>query len=161
MPNECLPKDVPVCRQGFRSSSRHGCAPKDGRYRWFLFRYKPVLDEEGRIVRWFATGTDIEDRKHAEDRMRNETVALREDIVRSSMFERIVGSSPALKRVLAEVEKVASTDSTVLILGETGTGKELIATCDSRSIEAREPRVRQRELRGDSGISHRIGALRA
>ena len=110
---------------------------KDGRYRWFLFRYKPVLDEEGRIVRWFATGTDIEDRKHAEDRMRNETVALREDIVRSSMFEQIVGSSPALKRVLAEVEKVASTDSTVLILGETGTGKELIA----RAIHGRSKRA--------------------
>ena len=110
---------------------------KNGRYRWFLFRYKPVLDEEGRIVRWFATGTDIEDRKHAEDRMRNETVALREDIVRSSMFEHIVGSSPALKRVLAQVEKVASTDSTVLILGETGTGKELIA----RAIHSRSKRA--------------------
>jgi formate hydrogenlyase transcriptional activator len=110
---------------------------KDGRYRWFLFRFKPVLDETGRIVRWFATGTDIEDRKHAEDRMRNETVALREDIVRSSMFEHIVGSSPALERVLAQVEKVASTDSTVLILGETGTGKELIA----RAIHSRSKRA--------------------
>ncbi len=110
---------------------------KDGRYRWFMFRSKPVLDEEGRIVRWFATGTDIEDRKHAEDRMRNETVALREDIVRSSMFEEIVGSSPALRRVLAEVEKVASTDSTVLILGETGTGKELIA----RAIHSKSKRA--------------------
>ena len=110
---------------------------KDGKYRWFLFRYKPVLDEEGGIVRWFAAGTDIEERKHAEDRMRNETVALREDIVRSSMFEHIVGSSPALKRVLAQVEKVASTDSTVLILGETGTGKELIA----RAIHNRSKRA--------------------
>jgi formate hydrogenlyase transcriptional activator len=100
---------------------------KDGQYRWFLFRYKPFLDEAGRVVRWFATATDIEDRKHAEDRMRNETVVLREDLVRSSMFEEIVGSAPALRRVLAQVEKVASTDSTVLILGETGTGKELIA----------------------------------
>jgi formate hydrogenlyase transcriptional activator len=100
---------------------------KDGRYRWFLFRYKPALDEAGRVVRWFATATDIEDRKLAEDRMRNETVVLREDLVRSSMFEEIVGSSPALRRVLAQVGKVAATDSTVLILGETGTGKELIA----------------------------------
>jgi PAS domain S-box-containing protein len=100
---------------------------KDGRYRWFLFRYKPVLDEDGQIVRWFATATDIEDRKHAEDRMRNETVALREDIVRSSMFEEIVGSSEPLRNVLAQVSMVAPTDSTVLILGETGTGKELIA----------------------------------
>jgi PAS domain S-box-containing protein len=72
---------------------------KDGRYRWFLFRYKPVLNEDGQIVRWFATATDIEDRKHAEDRMRNETVALREDIMRSSMFEEIVGSSQALRKI--------------------------------------------------------------
>jgi len=100
---------------------------KDGRYRWFLFRYKPVLNEDGHIVRWFATATDIEERKHAEDRMRNETVALREDIARSSMFEEIVGSSEVLRKILAHVSRVAPTDSTVLILGETGTGKELIA----------------------------------
>jgi len=55
--------------------------------------------------------------------MRNETVALREEIVRSSMFEEIVGSSESLRKVLAQVSRVAPTDSTVLIQGETGTGK--------------------------------------
>src|SRR5712672_413293 len=45
---------------------------KDGRYRWFLFRYNPLLNEHGRVARWFATATDIDDRKRAEDRMRNE-----------------------------------------------------------------------------------------
>ncbi|MCU1259231.1 MAG: sigma54 specific transcriptional regulator, Fis family [Bryobacterales bacterium] len=60
---------------------------KDGQYRWFLIRYNPFRDEQGRLVRWYATGTDIDDRKRAEDRTRNENVALREDIVRSSMFE--------------------------------------------------------------------------
>jgi formate hydrogenlyase transcriptional activator len=109
---------------------------KEGSYRWFLFRYKPVLDESGLIVRWFATATDIEDRKHAETRMCNETILLREDLVRSSMFEQVVGSAPALRRVLTQVEKVAATDSTVLILGETGTGKELIA----RAIHSRSKR---------------------
>ncbi len=109
----------------------------DGQFRWFLCRYNPVLDDDGAIVRWFATATDIEERKQAEDRMRNETVTLREDIVRSSMFEEIVGSSPALRKVLADVEKVAATDSTVLILGETGTGKELIA----RAIHNRSRRA--------------------
>jgi len=109
---------------------------KDASYRWFLFRYKPVLDESGLVVRWFATATDIEDRKHAEIRMRNETILLREDLVRSSMFEQVVGSAPALRRVLSQVEKVAATDSTVLILGETGTGKELIA----RAIHSRSKR---------------------
>jgi formate hydrogenlyase transcriptional activator len=101
---------------------------KDGRYRWFLFRYKPLLNEEGRVARWFVTATDFEDRKQAEQRMRNENLALREEIDRSSMYETIVGSSQALRKVLSQVDKVAPTDSTVLILGETGTGKELIAS---------------------------------
>jgi formate hydrogenlyase transcriptional activator len=100
---------------------------KEGQYRWFLTRYKPFHDEQGRLVSWYATGTDIDDRKRAEDRTRNENVALREEIVRSSMFEEIVGSSEALRTVLAQIAKVAPTDSTVLIQGETGTGKELIA----------------------------------
>ncbi len=100
---------------------------KDGQYRWFLIRYNPFRDEQGRLVRWYATGTDIDDRKRTEDRTRNENVALREEIERSSMFEEIVGSSKALRQVLTKVSKVAPLDSTVLILGETGTGKELIA----------------------------------
>jgi PAS domain S-box-containing protein len=100
---------------------------KDGQFRWFLFRYNPVVNESGDIVRWFATATDIEDRKQVEDRMRNEAVALREQIDRDSMFEDIVGSSEALRKVLRRVAKVAPSDSTVLILGETGTGKELVA----------------------------------
>ena len=109
---------------------------KDGQYRWFLIRYNPFRDEQGRLVHWYATGTDIDDRKRTEDRVRNENIALREDIVRSSMFEEIVGSSAPLRRVLAQVEKVAPTVSTVLILGETGTGKELVA----RAIHSRSKR---------------------
>src|SRR3982075_3500620 len=109
----------------------------DGEYRWFLWRYIPVRDEQGQIVRWYVTGTDIDDRKRAEDRMRNETLALREDIDHASMFEEIVGSSPALQRVLSQVSKVAHTDATVLILGETGTGKELVA----RAIHKRSRRA--------------------
>jgi PAS domain S-box-containing protein len=109
---------------------------KDGKYRWFLIRYNPLLDETGKVIRWYATGTDIDDRKRNEDRTRNENVALREEIERSSMFEEIVGSSEALRRVLGQVSKVAPTDSTVLISGETGTGKELIA----RAIHSRSKR---------------------
>jgi len=109
---------------------------KDGRYRWFLVRCNPVLDDEGDVVRWFGTATDIEDRKHAEERTRNENLALREQIDRDSMFEDIVGSSDALRKVLRQVAKVALSDSTVLILGETGTGKELIA----RAIHKRSNR---------------------
>ena len=100
---------------------------KDGKYRWFLVRYNPLRDDQGHIIRWYATGTDIEDRKRAEERMRNENLALREQIDQAFMFEEIVGSSPALRTVLSSIVKVAPTDSTVLITGETGTGKELIA----------------------------------
>jgi formate hydrogenlyase transcriptional activator len=110
---------------------------KDGQFRWFLFRYKPLLDEKGQIAKWFVTATDIEDRKQAEERMRNEAFALREEIDRTSMSEEIVGSSRPLRRVLTQVAKVAPTDSTVLIFGETGTGKELIA----RSIHKRSKRA--------------------
>ncbi|HKB68145.1 MAG TPA: sigma-54-dependent Fis family transcriptional regulator [Pyrinomonadaceae bacterium] len=110
---------------------------KDGQFRWFLFRYKPLLDEKGQIAKWFVTATDIEDRTQTEERMRRETLALREEIDRTSMSEEIVGSSSALRRVLAQVDKVAPTNSTVLILGETGTGKELIA----RSIHKRSKRA--------------------
>jgi formate hydrogenlyase transcriptional activator len=100
---------------------------RDGEYRWFLLRFRPFHDEQGRLVHWYATGTDIDDRKRAEERMRNENLALREEIDRVSMAEEIVGSSPALQRVLAQVTRVAPTDSTILISGETGTGKELVA----------------------------------
>src|SRR5437899_703189 len=120
---------------------------KDGKYRWFVIRYNPLLDENGKVIRWYATATDIDDRKHAEDRMRNETVALREEIVRSSMFEEIVGSSGALRKVLEQVSKVAPTDSTVLIQGETGTGKELIA----RAIHNRSKRANRAFIRVNCG----------
>ena len=95
----------------------------DGTYRWFLFRYNPLRDEQGRIRHWYVSGTDIEDRKQAEQRLQNENVALREEIDRASMFEEIVGTSPALRAVLSRVSKVAPTDSTVLITGETGRAK--------------------------------------
>jgi formate hydrogenlyase transcriptional activator len=99
----------------------------DGQYRWFLIRYNPLRDDNGHVMRWYSTATDIQDRKQAEEKMRNENLALREVIADPSMFEEIVGSSDALRRVLSQVARVAETDSTVLILGETGTGKELIA----------------------------------
>jgi len=116
---------------------------KNGQYRWFLIRYNPFRDEQGRLVRWYATGTDIEDRKQAEERIRNENLALREEIDRASMFEEIVGSSEGLREVVAQIAKVAPTDSTVLILGETGTGKELIA----RAIHKRSKRLARAFIR--------------
>jgi formate hydrogenlyase transcriptional activator len=100
---------------------------KDGQYRWFLTHLNPLQNEEEHVIRWYATGTDIDDRKRAEERVERENLALREEIDKTSMFEEIVGASPVLRAVLTRVAKVAPTDSTVLITGETGTGKELIA----------------------------------
>ncbi len=108
----------------------------DGSYRWFLVRFNPVRDEHGQITRWYVAATDIEERKQAEERLRNENIALREEISKASMFEEIVGSSPALRTVLSRIAKVAPTASTVLITGETGTGKELVA----RAIHRRSQR---------------------
>jgi formate hydrogenlyase transcriptional activator len=109
---------------------------RDGQYRWQLIRYSPLRDESGTITRWYATGMDIHERHLAAARLQNENVALREEITRSSMFEEIVGSSTSIRRVLDHVAKVAPSDSTVLVLGETGTGKELIA----RAVHALSPR---------------------
>jgi len=115
---------------------------KDGTYRWFLLRRNPLHDEKGHVSRWYVAATDIEDRKQAEERLRNENVALREEISKASMFEEIVGSSPALRTVLSRIAKVAPTASTVLIAGETGTGKELVARAiHRRSLRCSRPFV--------------------
>ena len=111
----------------------------DGNYRWFLARYNPVRDDEGQVLRWYVACTDIEDRKQTEERLQQENAALREEINQPSMFEEIIGSSEPLQKVLAQVSKAAPSDSTVLILGETGTGKELIA----RAIHKRSKRAAQ------------------
>ena len=123
--------------RGLPFELEHRARRKDGEYRWSLVRFNPFRDEAGRVVRWYATGTDIDDRVKAEERTHNENQALREQIDRDSMFEDIVGSSEVLRKVLRHVTKVALSDSTVLILGETGTGKELIA----RAIHKRSARA--------------------
>ena len=109
----------------------------DGSYRWFLVRYDPVRGEHGQIMRWYVAATDIDERKRAEDRLQHENVALREEIDKASMFEEIIGTSAPLKAVLSRISKVAPSDSTVLITGETGTGKELVA----RAIHRRSGRA--------------------
>ena len=108
----------------------------DGSYRWFLARFNPVRDDQGQLLRWYIACTDIEERKRAEERLQQENVVLREEIDKASMFEEIVGTSPPLIAVLSRVAKVAASDSTVLITGDTGTGKELVA----RAIHRRSPR---------------------
>jgi PAS domain S-box-containing protein len=109
-----------------------------------------AADEPGGLL-FVGAVTDITERKQAEadlrealdeikklrDQLYEENIALKEEIDKASMFDEIVGESAALQAVLARVAKVARTDSTVLVTGETGTGKELIA----RAIHKRSPRA--------------------
>ena len=138
----------------------------DGTYRWFLVRSNPVRDDQGQLVRWYIAYTDIEDRKKAEERLQEENVALREEIDKASMFEEIVGTSPSLQTVLSRISKVAPTDSTVLITGETGTGKELVARAihrrsnrASRAFVSVNCAVIPRDLIGSELFGHEKGAF--
>src|SRR5260370_38221094 len=97
------------CSSGTRHETEGRLPRKDGKYRWFLLRYNPVRDEQGRLIRWYVAATDIEDRKQAEQRLQNENVALSEEIDRASMFEEIVGTSRPLQSVLSRLSKVAPT----------------------------------------------------
>jgi PAS domain S-box-containing protein len=109
----------------------------DGVYCWFLASYNAVRDNNGQTLHCYVSCTNIEDRKRAEEKLQQENVALREEIDKASMFEEIVGTSPALQTVLSRISKVAPSDSTVLVTGETGTGKELVA----RAIHRRSRRA--------------------
>jgi len=151
------PDDLPRMIDAYRRSIETGqpldfeqrSRGPDGVWRWFHNRSRPEHDAEGRVIRWYYLATDIDKRKRAEDelekafeeikrlkeRLHDENAVLREQIDQVFMFEEIVGSSPALKTVLTSIVKVAPTDSTVLITGETGTGKELIARAIHRASQ--------------------------
>jgi formate hydrogenlyase transcriptional activator len=109
----------------------------DGNYRWFLARFSPVRGDNGQRLRWYCACTDIEARKRHEEKLQQENAALRAEISELASPDDIIGSSDSLRKVLGEVGKVARTGSTVLILGETGSGKELIA----RAIHRRSSRA--------------------
>src|SRR5580700_738167 len=111
----------------------------------------PVIDESGDVAEVVGTVMDVteqwnaraelekafEEIKDLKERLQRENIALREEVDQASMFEEIVGHSVPLRSVLAGLAKVARADSTVLITGETGTGKELVA----RAIHRRSPRA--------------------
>ena len=112
---------------------------------------RPIVSSCGELVEFGGTTIDVteqvqarielenafEEIRRLKDRLQDENLALKEEIAQASMFEEIVGTSRALRQVLALAVKVAPTNSSVLITGETGTGKELIA----RAIHKRSPRA--------------------
>jgi PAS domain S-box-containing protein len=122
----------------------------DGNIRHIHATGHPVLNELGALVEWIGTTMDVteqaqarielekafEEIKRLRDQLHDENVVLREQIDQAFMFEEIVGTSSALQGVLSRLMKVAPTDSSVLISGETGTGKELVA----RAIHKRSRR---------------------
>ena len=113
----------------------------DGSLRYVHLVGHPAVVVSGKVIETTGTVMDITEQHEAgaaleqafdeikklKDQLYKENLALKAEIDRSWMFDEIVGGSPALQGVLARVSKVAPTDSTVLLTGETGTGKELIA----------------------------------
>src|SRR5260370_32094129 len=122
----------------------------DGGIKHLNVVHHPVLNESGDLVENFGTAIDVteqaqarielekafEEIKRLKDQLHDENVVLREQIDQEFMFEEIVGTSSALQGVLPRLMKVAPTDSSVLVSGETGTGKELVA----RAIHKRSRR---------------------
>jgi PAS domain S-box-containing protein len=130
--------------------SDHRVLLQDGSIKYLHSAGHPLTDESGEVVEVVGTIMDVTEQWNAradleqafkeieflKDRLQRENIALRDEVDRTSMFEEIVGTSKLLKAVLLRVAKVAPTDSTVLITGETGTGKELIA----RAVHKRSQR---------------------
>jgi formate hydrogenlyase transcriptional activator len=121
-------------RQGFAGEEVSGLElellRKDGSPLWISFWMRPMLDEGGVAHAVHSIWVDVTDRVLAETEratLRDQNLYLQQEIKSVHNFDEIVGRSPALTAMLDKVGRVAATDATVLIQGETGTGKELIA----------------------------------
>ena len=156
--NRIHPEDRPIVAQNYERARLekadfefdYRAVLPDGTIKHIHNTGHPILSESGDIVQFVGTAMDVTEQRLAQaelekaleeirrlkDQLHDENLALREQIDQAFMFEEIVGSSPALQSVLSSIVKVAPTDSTVLITGETGTGKELIA----RAVHKRSQR---------------------
>ena len=140
-----LQQALSVAAESIRNRTNHAMDYRivrpDGSVVYIEERAEFELGEEGQPVKWFGTAKDVTDRVKAneelsgaldeirqlKDQLHDENVYLRGKIRSAQSSDVMIGDNPRFKSVLVAVEKVAPTDLTVLILGETGTGKELVA----------------------------------
>ena len=130
---------------------------RDGKIRWIEHACQPVYDNQGNLSGFRASNRDITERKLAaidlqeayteieqlKNQLEAETAYLQEEIKLEHDFESIIGNSPVIQHVLFKVEQVADTDTTALVLDETGTGKELVARAiHNRSSRQKHPLVK-------------------
>jgi PAS domain S-box-containing protein len=145
-----------ACFSGERFRAEFRFLARDGRVVWVHGEAKLVTDDNGTPLFLHGVAFDITERKRAEeaaaaayneirrlkDQLQADNVYLREEIQLKYNYGEIVGQSPAIQRVLHQVEQVARSSTTVLILGETGTGKELLARAiHNRSLRQARPMV--------------------
>lgn len=143
------PEDIDVARSAMERHLKeripynveYRLLTKSGAYLWFLSRGQAVWDPAGNAIRMSGWIQDITERKQAEldlhaalsdikelkDKLEAERAYLQEEIKLEYNYENIIGQSDEINYVLYKVEQIAATDTTVLVLGETGTGKELVA----------------------------------
>jgi len=144
-----VPKDQDIWKKHYHDSRKEPKAreiqfrirSRDGAIRWIEHACQPVIGNQGEILGFRASNRDITRRKEGEIKLQNayleieqlkeqleaDQTYLRDEIKSAHNYENIVGDSDMLKYVLFRAEQIAPIDTTVLILGETGTGKELIA----------------------------------
>jgi PAS domain S-box-containing protein len=139
-----------ICFAGERIRAEFRFLSRDGRVVWVHGEAKLVMDDDGAPLFLHGAAFDITERKRAEeatlaayeeirrltDQLQADNVYLQEEIKLKCNFGEIVGQTPGIRRVLHQVEQVAGTSATVLVVGETGTGKELVA----RAIHDSSPR---------------------
>jgi formate hydrogenlyase transcriptional activator len=101
----------------------------------------------------------FEEIKRLKERLQDENLILRQEIDQAFMLDDIVGSSPVLQSVLSSIVKVAPTDTTILISGETGTGKELIARAIHKRSRRSKSGIRLYQLRSHSSFAYRVGTV--
>jgi PAS domain S-box-containing protein len=156
---QCVhPDDLPLAEAAVMASiaerkvyrCEHRVVWPDGSVRWVVTRGEPSYDEAGECVRLMGVVVDVTERKQAEEEIRQlkerleaENIYLRSEVSGAYRYGELLGGSEGIRKVLQQVNRVARTDVTVLVLGETGTGKELVARgVHGQSLRRERPLVK-------------------